>query len=194
MRNTRHFVAAGALLFAVVLIAPAYGVWNALFNPPVLCSVDLERVFNEIDARTKAEADLADKMKAFEARLQELRAKAERLAEDRDMLVPGTEKFEKAQKELMQSALDYRAMTEFVQFKLDATRAEMRRDLFNMIIAAADEYAKINGIDFIITDDSKLPIQDGTDIQIVQQLALRRIIYANEAYDITDELIDWINR
>ncbi len=194
MKNIRPFVAAGVIVFVAAVIAPAYGVWTAaLLNPPVIGSVDLERVFNDIDARSKAEAGLKVAMQEFDTRLQELRAEAERLAEDRDMLVAGTAKFDKAQKELMQAALDYRAMTEFVQLKLDATRAEMRRDLFNKIVTEAADYAENNGIDFIITNDSQLPIQDGTDIQVVQQLALRRILYANAAYDITDELIEWIN-
>ena len=92
-----------------------------------------------------------------------------------------------------QSALGYRAMAEFIQYKRDATRATARRKLFDEIIDAASEYAEGNGIDFLITNDSKLSIQEGTDMQIVQQLALRRMIYANDAYDITDKLIDWIN-
>jgi Skp family chaperone for outer membrane proteins len=65
--------------------------------------------------------------------------------------------------------------------------------LFNEIIEEAAKYAKENGIDFLLTDDSKIMIQPGTDVQIVQQLALRRMIYVNEAYDITDALIAWIN-
>ena len=84
-------------------------------------------------------------------------------------------------------------MGEFIQYKLDATRAEARRELFDQIIREAEKYAQENGIDFLMTDDSKLAIQQGTEVQIVQQLALRRMIYVNEAYDITDALIAWIN-
>ena len=50
-----------------------------------------------------------------------------------------------------------------------------------------------DSIDFIVTNDSMLPLQDGNDIQIVQQLALRRVVYANPSFDITDELIGWMN-
>jgi Skp family chaperone for outer membrane proteins len=166
---------------------------TSMLEPPVMATVDLERVFNDITARMEAEGHLEAEIKAFQARADELRTEAERLAEDRDMLVPGTEKFDKVQKELMQTALDYRAMVEFVRIKLDNTRAVARRELFDQIITAAAEYADANGIDFIITNDSALPIQQGTDIQIVQQLALRRIVYARSTFDITDSLIAWMN-
>ncbi len=184
MKNTHAFVAAGVLLFAGSA---------ALLNPPVIGTVDLERVFNDIDARAQAEAGLKVAMQEFEIRLQGLRADAESQKADLEGLLAGTQKYKDQEDELMQSALDFRAMSEFVNLKLDATRAEMRRDLFNEIIAEAEKYAVNNGIDIIITNDSQLPIQEGTDIQVVQQLALRRILYVNTTYDITDELIDWIN-
>jgi len=183
MKSIHPFVAAGVVLIAAVHV----------LDPPVIGTVNLERVFNDIQARNQAEDDLQAEIKIFETRQQALRAAAKRHTEDLDMLVPGTDKYDAVQKQQMQSALDYRAMAEFIQYKLDATRATARRKLFDEIIDAASEYAEANGIDFLITNDSKLSIQEGTDIQIVQQLALRRMIYANDAYDITDELIDWIN-
>ena len=84
-------------------------------------------------------------------------------------------------------------MSEFVDFKRDEMKGEARRELFYQIRDAASEYAQANGIDVIITDDAQLPIQGGTDIQIIQQLVLRRVVYVDTAYDITDGLIAWIN-
>lgn len=185
MSNFRLFAAGGVVLVAAALVA---------FDPPVIATVDLERVFNDIKARNQAEGVLETEIKGFQTRADELRAEAERLAEDRDMLVPGTDKFDKVQKQLMQTALDYRAMVEFVRLKLDSTRAEARRELFDQILDAAAAYAESEGIDFIITNDSSLPIQEGTDMQIVQQLALRRVVYASKAFDITDGLIEWLNK
>ena len=183
MKSMHPFIAAGVILLAVVHV----------LDPPVIGTVNLERVFNDIQARSLAEGVLESEIKAFETRRQELRAEADRHAADLEMLVPGTKRYVAVQKQQMRSALDYGAMGEFIQYKLDATRAEARRKLFDQIIDEAAKYAQANGIDFLVTNDSKLSLQDGTDMQIVQQLALRRMIYANDAYDITDKLIDWIN-
>lgn len=194
MKGIRPFVATGVVLLVAAVIAPTYGVWTAnLLNPPVIGTIDLERVFNDIEARIRAEADLEAEIMVLQTRADEMREEARRLAEELEMFVAGTAKFQSAQKQLMQSALDYRAMTEFVKLKLDASRAEFRRGLFNQIIEEASKYAQANGIDFILTNDSQLPIQEGSDMQVVQQLALRRVVYAAGTYDITDGLIEWIN-
>ena len=190
----RLYVAVGLAVLGVVMIAPSYAVWQtAVLQPPIVCTVDLERVFNDIKGRGEAEANLEKDLSVYQDRADDLRKDAERLSEDIEALVPGTEKHGEAQKQLTKAALDYGAMVEFIQLKLDSRRAEARRDLFNQIIDAAAEYAKANGIDYIITNDSKLTIQAGTDIQIVQQLALRRIVFANDDFDATDCLIAWMN-
>ena len=193
--NCTHIVVTvGVVLLGVVAIAPTNAVWTAgMLDPPVIGTLDLERVFNDIDRRNQAEGDLEAKLQPYRTRADDLRTEAKRLREDLDMLAPGTRKYGHAQKQLTQVALDYRAMIEFIQLKLDAALADARRDLFEQIIEATTTYAQANGIDFIITDDSTLPIQNGTDNQIVQQLALRRVVYANDAYDVTDGLIAWMN-
>lgn len=190
----RTVVAACVVLLTALVIAPSNGVWTAgVLEAPVIGTVDLERVFNDIDRRNQAEGDLEEKILPYQTRAEELKLEATRLRDDLEMLAPGTQKYEQAQKQLTQVALDYAAMVEFIQLKLDATRAAARRDLFTQIIDATASYAQANGIDFIITNDSTLPIQEGTDLQIVQQLAMRRVVYANDAYDVTGGLIDWMN-
>ncbi len=190
----RTVVTACVVLLTALVIAPSDGVWTAgLLEAPVIGTVDLERVFNDIDRRNQAEGELEATIQPYRTRAEEFKTEAKRLREDLDMLAPGTRKYEQAQKQLTQVVLDYRAMVEFIQLKLDSTRAAARRELFEQIIDATVGYAQANSIDFIVTNDSILPIQEGTDLQIVQQLALRRVVYANEAYDVTDGLIAWIN-
>lgn len=193
-KHTRIVVTASVVLLAAVVIAPTNGVWTAgLLPPPVIATIDLERVFNDIDRRNQAEVDLEAELQAYQDQAGELKAEAKSLAEDRDMLAPGTQKYDQAEKRLTQVAVEYRAMVEFIQLKLDSTRAEARRDLFAQIIDATGKYAQSNGIDFIITNDSTLPVHAGTDIQIVQQLALRRVVYASGAYDVSKGVIAWMN-
>ncbi len=189
----RLYIAAGLVVLGGVAIGPSYAVWQAALEPAVICTVNLERVFNDINRRNVAEADLEKDLSAFQDRADELRKKAERLGQDSEALVPGTDKHDQVQKQLRETALDYAAMVEFIQLKLDSRRAEARRELFDQIIAATTEYAEANGIDFVLTNDSKLSIQAGTDLQIVQQLALRRLVYASDSFDVTDDLITWMN-
>ena len=65
--------------------------------------------------------------------------------------------------------------------------------MYDEIVLAATEFAEQHNIDFILTDDSIVELRLGTDVQVVQQMSLRRVVYANPEFDITDELIAWIN-
>ncbi len=125
-----------------------------------------------------------------EAMGQEIQA----LEADIDLLVEGTPKYEEALKKYLGAAADLRAWVEFKGRKLDAKRAQRRTQVYDEIVLAATEFAEQNNIDFILTDDSILELRPGTDGQVVQQMSLRRVVYANPEFDITDELIEWINQ
>ncbi len=190
----RYLAAIGLIVFALAVIGPTHAVLSLKqLNPPVIATLDLERVFNEINRRNQAEADLEQELKRFQRQAEDLRNEAERLKTDLELLVPGTEKYEEAEKQWTAIVLDYRAVVAFIESKLDLVRADARRNIYEAITIAAAKFADANGIDFIVTDDSHLPLQEGNDIQIVQQLALRRVVYANPSFDITDDLIGWMN-
>ena len=191
----RPLVGLGIVLLAAAAMAPTYGGWPSTQPPPpIIAHVDLERVFNEIDRLDQIQGDLEAKLQKYQEQAEALRAEALRLKQDLDLLVLGTEKYEQAEKVWTAAVLDYRATVAFAEAKHDAMRADARRELFGAITRAAGGFADNNEIDFILANDSQLPIQEGRDLQVVQQLALRRVVYASPRFDVTDDLIDWINK
>jgi Skp family chaperone for outer membrane proteins len=184
------------VLLAAAVLGPSYAMWNAAIpvQPAIIASVDLERCFNEIERRAEAETALEALAESFRIELERKRDEADLLKQDVELYAPGTEKHDAATDAWTQAVLDYRATVEFTKAKLDARRAEARKEVYQRILVAAGSFAQQNGIDFIFADDSVIDVQQGTDIQIVQQMSLRRIVYANTAFDITDDLILWINQ
>ncbi len=182
------------LIAAALLLGPAYATWlGPPADPAIIGSVDLEKVFNEIDRRAEAEATLEALAEQFKQQREELRQIAEQKRMDMDLLAPGTDKYADAEDAWTQAVLDYRAAVEFSKAKLDAKRAEARTRIYREIVAEAAKFAAANGIDFIMADDSGIDLMEGTDLQIVQQMSLRRLVYADPDYDITYDLITWIN-
>jgi Skp family chaperone for outer membrane proteins len=183
------------LIAAALFLGPAYANWlGAPGQPAVVAGLDLERAFNEIDRRAGAEAELERLGEEFQQQRDALRTAAEQAKLDLDMLVTGTDQYKKAQEAWTQAVLDYSAYVEFTKAKLDAKRAEARRKIYDVIVEEAGKYAAANGIDFILADDSNIGLVEGTDLQIVQQMSLRRLVYANPSFDVTDDLIAWINQ
>ncbi len=189
---------AGSLVLVVVaglIVTSSYAVRLAATPPPtaIITTVDFERVFDEIDRRADAEFKLDKLDEELRDRIKTLRQMADRLKQDLALLVPGTEQYQKTEKEYKQAVLDFGAMVEFRKAKLDAARARARVEIRQQIIKSAATYAAANGIAFIIADDSETDFAHSTDRQIVQQMLLQRIIYASPECDITDDLIAWIN-
>jgi len=183
------------LIAAALLLGPAYAGWlGPPAHPAIIGSVDLEKVFNQIDRRAEAETELEALAETFKQEREALRQIAEQAKMDLDMLAPGTEKYEKAEDAWTQAVLNYRAAVEFSKAKLDAKRAEARKIIYQVIVIEAARFAAANGVDYILADDSGIDLVEGTDLQIVQQMSLRRLVYANPSYDVTEDLIAWINQ
>ncbi len=189
---------AGSLVLVVVaglIVTSSYAVRLAATPPPtaIIATMDFERVFDEVDRRADAEFKLDKLDEELRDRMETFREMADRLKQDLAQLVPGTEQYQKTEKDYKQTVLDFRAMVEFRKAKLDAARARARVEIGQQIVKSAATYAAANGIAFIIANDSETGFTQGTDRQIVQQMLLQRIIYASPECDITDDLIAWIN-
>ncbi len=185
-------------LVIALLVAAAVGPAYALFSiaptrPAVIASVDLQKVFNTCNQRAKAEAELEELEQQFDDQTEVMRQEIKVLEADIDLLVAGTPKYEEAMKKYLEAAADLRAWGDFRVAKLDLKRAQRRMQVYDEITLAATEFSEEYNIDFILTDDSMLELRAGTDEQVVQQMSFRRIVYANPEFDITDELIEWIN-
>lgn len=175
-------------------VAPAYALLSlAPARPAVIGFVDLQKVFNLSAGRAEAEAELQKLGQHLDDQQEAMSQEIQALEADLDLLVVGTPKYKEAEKEYVGAAADLRAWIEFKGAKLDAKRAERRMQVYDEITLSATEFAQENNLDFILTDDSIIELRPGSDGQVVQQMALRRIVYANPEFDITDELIAWIN-
>lgn len=177
----------------VVLVALAVGAGRPGMSPAIVTSVDLGRAFNECVWLAEAEHELEREAAAHQQEADRLRAEVDLARQDIELLVPGTEQYKKAEKAYVRAAVEYRAYVAFWEARLEALRASSRMAIFERLVEAAAAYAVANGIGYIITNDSTSDLQDGNDVQIVQQLLLRRVVYASPEFDITDDLVAWIN-
>ena len=184
----------GIAIALAVGVGPAYALLSmAPTRPALIAFVDLQKVFNDCDKRAEAQAELEALEQQMDDREKVLLQGIWTLQADLELLVRGTPKYDETQDTLLAAAADLRALIEFKAAKLDAKTAERRTQVYDEIVLAATEFAEQHNIDFILTDDSIVELRPGPDVQVVQQMSLRRVVYANPEFDITDELIAWIN-
>ena len=185
--NKTTLIAVGA---AVLLAANA----RPRMPAAVVAHVDLERVFNECVWLDDAESQLTQAAENYQKELDRLRTEVDLARQDIELLIPGTDQYKKAEKAYVHAAVGFQAYVEFSRGRLEKLRVSSRVAIYERIRKAAEAYAVANDVSYIITNDSAATLQEGNDVQVVQQLLLRRVIYATTEFDVTDPLIDWINK
>lgn len=190
--NRRGIV--GLAIIIAILVAPAYALLSkAPTRPAVIAFMNLKEVFDNLDIRKVAETTIKDKEASLMAELKVKTEEVKVLQDNAEIYEKGSPKYMEAMQAGLEAAARMRAFNQFITVKIDAMMAEHRIQVYKEIMHAATEFAEQHGIDFIITNDSEIELIAGTDMQIMQQMTTRRVVYANDSLDITNELVQWIN-
>jgi len=194
-RKSNHWLVV-LLGAALVLVLGYQAVASRSQNapPPVTAAtVDLEKVFNNLDARGAEDQRLQTLFEQMQAEDKQRSAELQQLQDALEVEVPGTEKYQQAEERLVRKTLEYQAWVEFKQRQLDREKALVLQKLYNDIKQSLGEMAEQQGYDLILLDDSVKELAPGGEQSVNQQISARRVLYANPAIDITEDLIIRMN-
>lgn len=165
----------------------------ARLQPAVVATVDIERVFAQIEERVAAEGTL-DTVRQQARSETEAKARALRALEEELELHPTTsDKYQEILERLSLQAHDYRAFVEFSRRKIEFEEAQTLRRIYGSIKAAIRDEASSNGYDIVFVNDSlgEVPMADVAETS--RQISARRMLYTNPALDITDAIVARMN-
>lgn len=185
------------LLFAVFALL-GYQSWanNAAVRmpPAVIAAVNIERVFEGLNQKIQADADLQNAMNVFQAEIDERRNKMTQLSEEILDYPPGSDMYNEAVAVLTRASANLQAYSEYSRTQLEKDQNLMLHQLYVDIRAAAKSLALESGYDMVLVDDSAVELPSITDANISQQISARRMLFTNPTIDITDELITRMNQ
>jgi len=197
MANTtkQFYILATAILFSLGSIA-----WQSSANrrfeplrPTVMAFVDIQRVFNSLEERAQMISDA----EAFAEELQEEKIARRHKITDIDSEIELYKDGSKKRKELVQKqkldALGYSVFAECCEIKLKRFEARAIRSMYDNIRVAAEKLSKENGWDVVYVNDSVVELPDKDNPNIMGEIASRRVLYANTEFDVTDQLIEYMN-
>ena len=193
MSTTRIPRSSTALLAAVLCAGLAAFAALSPDRPAVVATVDLERVFNSVDLQTRTEVRLQAMSEQLGARRDELRLEIEDLQAELESFQPGSDAQIEVAGRIEEAIAEFRAWEGFAAIKLEAEQSKAMRDIYLSIREAASTLAKERGWDYVLVDDTVPTIQPGGAEQMQQQIGSRRFLYANGAFDVTDELVARLN-
>lgn len=164
-------------------------------SPAVVATVDIERIFQEIESGAAADQELQELYDDLERQFKDRRDAISLLQEDLPLYVPGTPDYQKIEQEITRKAFELRAFEQFATRKKDFANAQALLDLYQEI---RDEIAAIAGefdYDIVFVDDSIVPLpQSASEQETMRQISARRMLFTNKRLDITDLVVERLNR
>ena len=166
---------------------------NTPTKPAVVAVVDLERVFNNLDSRKTAEEKIISKREDMIAQADEMRDELELLTAELESLEAGSATMMEMNDRAISISGRLRAFETYGQLLIERDQAATLRKTYDLIREEAGKLSKAKGIDLVLLNDS-IPLVDLTDAAgTLQQISARRILWANNTLDITEELLAQMN-
>ncbi len=197
-KRSRFFVSALVLSAGAVLGYQALGAAMAAGQPTAVVTVNLSKVIEKLDQRRDEEANfkiMVDAMKDEDSKQQD---DIKKMEEDLKKMSDSSAK-EDLQEKYALAALKYQSWSKFNSEKLDIEYSLILRDLYQAIKLAVAQMAASSKFDLVLVDDSQGEVNANPDSkisrksQIEQQIAGRRMLFANPAIDVTEDLIVRMN-
>ncbi len=183
-------VLVGYEVFAGRAMAPA--------SPPVVAVVRIDPLFDGLKQKADAAAAVEQLQGEIEAEAKIRREAAEALTEQHSNAVDATQRealFDKIALETLKNA----SWLEAAKQELEVDKAVRLQDLYKKVYDAINSLALTEGYDLVIVDDSgaELPFERKSrvvpQVQVIQKLAMRKVLYVNPTLDVTDDLIMRMN-
>ncbi len=167
-------------------------------TPAVVAVVRIEPLFDGLKQRAEAAAGVAQLLGEIETQVQARQEAIELLREEHKNAVDATEREALADKIALETLKnDFWLQTAKREHELE--KAVRLQDLYKKVFDAIQTLALTEGYDLVIVDDSgaELTFERGSrvlpQVQVVQKLAMRKLLFVNPSLDITEDLIMRMN-
>jgi len=183
-------IAAGFAAVAIIGAAIGAGVASRAAEPSVVGVVDIDRVSSVLEEFKAPSDELKAKQLAWSTELQALQDRIKSITDEID-LIPETDQDARVQKLIDRALVDSELKTkgQMYQQASDLAQAQLFQRMYNRIVEGVGEIADRDGYDVVIVDDRIIPIPATNRAAQDDAIASKKILYANEATDLTDEVI-----
>lgn len=194
-RKRRLMPSVLALVSLALVAATAHIAFEVPSRPPIVATVDLERLFNGL-TQQEAEAKRLDAIAGeFDQHINELRGEVENLQAELENFEEGGEAWIMTSRKAEAAVSEYKAYDQYARLKIEAERSKSMRNLYSKIKEEVASFAAEQSpqIDMILIDDSIPEFEPSDTAGTQQQISARRLLYVKNSFDITDEVLARMN-
>ena len=200
MKTTRKTAVALTLAAATIVVAAVATGQVALLSaePSAVAVVDWTRVMQGLEERSTIE-------QRFQGRLQDLqqegRQRQERIQRLMDELQgplgQAAEDFHEKQAELQEARMEHEVWAQFQQRQVQVEMAREVDRMYRKMLEMVDEIAEDIGYDIVLNYETEPRFRLDGNVPapqaLEQQIRMRGVIYAADAADITDQVVQRMN-
>ncbi len=164
----------------------------------IIATVDLSAVLEGLQQRSAADVSFQTLRASTQAERQTRESEIAALkAQLADAVEPAVR--QQLEEQIALDTIENEFWLRFKKNELDVEWSLGRQDLYRSIQKAVKKMAEMQGYDLVIIDDSKQEFSvtgDATaprQVQLLQQMRMRRLLHASPALDITNDLIAAMN-
>jgi Skp family chaperone for outer membrane proteins len=184
---------AGAILIGTLAWQSQALKQGAPSTPVVLVSVDIERVFGALEERAFEQSKLQALIDSMQNDLELRRQNIDNFEQEFELYKPGSDKWDELIQEQQLAALEYQAQVEFTRRRAAREESNGMRRVYEHIREASATLAKQHGWDYVFVNDAIVTLPEGDNVDMDVQISSRRMLFASSLYDITNELIEYMN-
>ena len=193
MRRTRNLILTIVSVFLLAGLAGAGATTAFQAQPTAVAVVDVQQVFNTIKERTQMRAELQDRAQKLEQQEKSRRQKIEQLRQQLNAQAPGTAAYKDTQDKLRKSAIERQVWVKFQQRQLNLERGLLVEKLYRRVLDTVGKIASERGFDLVLYKSGDPDFQYQKPEQLLSQIAVRKVLYAEDGTDITDQVVQRLN-
>ncbi len=151
--------------------------------------VDVAQVFNTLKQNEQIQADMKTRAEKLEQQAKDKQAKIEQLRQRLKMLTPGAEAYKQTEQELQKAVIEHQVWARFEQRRLQVEGSLQTEQVYRRMSSTIEQIAKETGYDVVLYKDQQPKFEGSDPQQIRSQIAIRKVLYASDAVDITDQVV-----
>lgn len=186
-------------VFALVVVmglaaVQAVSVANRALPEPVIATISIAQVINGLDEINDRQEQLQSFISGRTSKIEDLEKQFNIAKGEFDILPKDSAAKREKAEELERLRMQIRFESELADALINARRGEIFAALFEKIDASVAELAKSRGYTLVLSDDQdSMAPNNPTEQQARAAIYGRRVMYAENSVDITDEVVELMN-
>ena len=178
------------VLLIAVLVLPAFAQQAA---PAAIAVVDVQKVLNNCKEKAAIDADITSATEKLKADVDGHKHELRQLESDLGLLGAGQPAWKAKREEIDKKIVSAQVGSKYGELKIAREQILSYENLYNKLREACAEVARANGYNMVLTKDPAKLQRSQNANQLVNQIAGRKMLWAADDLEITDEVLQAMN-